>query len=66
MEDYTTKLIANIDKNDGTGNSIVRDYAIFNTGYSVIEQTMSLCVTRVFGLWNGKLPHPLNSRKQIG
>ena len=59
MEAYTNKLIASIDKNDGTGNSIVRDYIVFNKDYSVIEQVISLCVTHVFGSWNGMFKHPL-------
>ena len=55
MEKYTSKLITNIDADDGTGTSIVRDFYVFNHDYIAIEQSMSLCVTRVQGGWTGKI-----------
>ena len=58
MSTYLGGLASNMEKDIGTGNSIVRGLSFFVNGHLVIEQTISLCISRVDDRWIGKITSP--------
>lgn len=45
MDSYMTNLTRHIDSRDGIGDSIVRDFHVFDSLHFALEQRMTLTVT---------------------
>lgn len=54
MDRYLHALNQSLDSRTGPGDSIVRDYIVYDLTHFTIEQDISLCVTRKENGWTGK------------
>lgn len=55
MKSYLTSLTSSLESSEAIGNSIVRGFSLFKNGHVVIEQAISMCVTRSENGWTGEI-----------